>query len=110
MLHQTAFQSFADTTEPSQGAPRLAALRAELKRRGLEGFIVPRSDEHQGEYVPPRAERLSWLTGFTGSAGVAVVLAERAALFVDGRYTLQAPAQIDGASFEVRHLVEQPPE
>ena len=66
MLHQTAFQSFADTTEPSQGAPRLAALRAELKRRGLEGFIVPRSDEHQGEYVPPRAERLSWLTAFTG--------------------------------------------
>ena len=65
MLHQTAFQSFADTTDPSQGAPRLASLRAELKRRGLEGFIIPRADEHQGEYVPPRAERLSWLTAFT---------------------------------------------
>jgi Xaa-Pro aminopeptidase len=94
----------------SELAGRLAALRQELARRGLSGFIVPRADEHQGEYVPPRAERLAWLTGFTGSAGVAAVLADRAALFVDGRYTLQAPAQIDGASFEVRHLVDQPPE
>src|ERR1700675_4450196 len=71
-------------------AERLAALRKELARRGLAGFLVPRADEHQGEYVPPRAERLAWLTGFTGSAGLAAVLAERAAIFVDGRYTLQA--------------------
>jgi len=89
---------------------RLAALRNELARRELAGFVVPRADEHQGEYVPPRAERLAWITGFTGSAGVAIVLASKAALFVDGRYTLQAPAQIDTDSFEVRHVVEQPPE
>ncbi|MBI1210624.1 MAG: M24 family metallopeptidase [Alphaproteobacteria bacterium] len=109
MLHQTAFQSFADTTDPSQGAPRLAALRAELKRRGLEGFIVPRADEHQGEYVPPRAERLSWLTAFTGSAGVAVVLQSKAAIFIDGRYTVQAKEQVDPAQFENLSLIDQPP-
>jgi Xaa-Pro aminopeptidase len=88
---------------------RLARLRRELAARGLDGFIVPRSDEHQGEYVPPRGQRLTWLTGFTGSAGLAVVLRDRAALFVDGRYTLQAAAQVDTALFEVRHLIEQPP-
>ncbi len=90
-------------------AERLAQLRRELARRELEGFIVPRGDEHQGEYVPPRAERLAWLTGFTGSAGAAVVLAEKAALFVDGRYTLQAAAQTDPALFERRHLGDEPP-
>ena len=89
-------------------AKKLARLRAELAREGVAGFIVPRADEHQGEYVPPSAERLAWLTGFTGSAGLAVVLRERAAVFVDGRYTLQAEAQVDGALFERRHLVEQP--
>ena len=109
MLHQTAFQSFADTTEPSQGAPRLAALRAELKRRGLDGFIVPRADEHQGEYVPPRAERLSWLTAFTGSAGVAVVLQAKAAIFIDGRYTVQAHEQVDATQFENASLIDNPP-
>jgi Xaa-Pro aminopeptidase len=88
---------------------RLARLRRELGRRGLGGFIVPRADEHQGEYVPPRGQRLHWLTGFTGSAGLAVVLAERAALFVDGRYTLQAARQVDGRSFELHHLIEEPP-
>jgi Xaa-Pro aminopeptidase len=109
MLHQTAFQSFADTTDPSQGAPRLAALRAELARRGLEGFIIPRADEHQGEYVPPRAERLSWLTAFTGSAGVAVVLRTKAAVFIDGRYTVQAREQVDATQFENLSLIDQPP-
>ena len=74
---------------PRLCAPRLAALRAELAKRGLDGFVIPHTDEHQGEYVPKRAERLAWLTGFTGSAGAAVVLAEKAAVFVDGRYTLQ---------------------
>jgi Xaa-Pro aminopeptidase len=92
------------------GPERLALLRAELARRGLDGFIVPRADEHQGEYVAPYAMRLAWVTGFTGSAGVAVVLAERAALFVDGRYTLQARHEVDPALFETCHLVEQPPE
>ncbi|MDE2164861.1 MAG: aminopeptidase P family protein [Alphaproteobacteria bacterium] len=89
-------------------AEKLARLRAELGRQGAAGFIVPRADEHQGEYVPPSAERLAWLTSFTGSAGLAVVLRERAAIFVDGRYTLQAKAQIDGKLYERRHLVEQP--
>jgi Xaa-Pro aminopeptidase len=88
---------------------RLVRLRTELASRGLDGFIVPRADEHQGEYVPPRGQRLAWLTGFTGSAGLAIVLRDRAALFVDGRYTLQAAAQIDAGLFEVRHLVEEPP-
>jgi len=89
-------------------AKKLARFRAELAREGVAGFIVPRADEYQGEYVPPSAERLAWLTGFTGSAGLAVVLRERAAVFVDGRYTLQAEAQVDGALYERRHLVEQP--
>jgi Xaa-Pro aminopeptidase len=90
-------------------AERLARLRRELAARGLDGFVVPRSDEHQGEYVPPRGQRLAWLTGFTGSAGLAVVLRDRAALFVDGRYTLQAAQQVDASLFEIRHLIEEPP-
>ena len=76
-------------------AARLDRLREELAAQGLDGFIVPRADEHQGEYVPPCGQRLAWLTGFTGSAGMAIVLRDRAALFVDGRYTLQAAAQVD---------------
>jgi Xaa-Pro aminopeptidase len=70
-----------------------------LARRGLDGFLVPRADEHQGEYVPARAERLAWLTGFTGSAGNAAVLRDAAAVFVDGRYTLQVAVQVDGGLF-----------
>ena len=76
---------------------RVAALRRALADAGLDGFIVPRADEHLGEYVPACAERLAWLTGFTGSAGTAVILREAAALVVDGRYTLQAAAQVDTA-------------
>jgi Xaa-Pro aminopeptidase len=90
-------------------AARLLLLRDELKERRLDGFIVPRADEHQGEYVPACGQRLAWLTGFTGSAGLAIVLGQRAALFVDGRYTLQAAAQADGALFEIRHLIDEPP-
>lgn len=95
---------------PETAAGRLAAVRAELARRGLAGFLVPRADEHQGEYVARRAERLAWLTGFTGSAGLAVVLAETAAIFVDGRYVLQARNQTDGALYQRRHLIETPPQ
>jgi len=109
MLHQTKFQSFAETTSPTQGPPRLAALRAELKKRGLDGFIVPRADEYQGEYVPPRADRLAYLTGFTGSAGAAVVLLDKAAIFTDGRYTVQTKEQVDPNAFEYRSLVDEPP-
>ena len=88
---------------------RLAALRAELVRQDLDGFIVPRADEHLGEYVPPSAERLAWLTGFTGSAGLAVVLRDHAAVFTDGRYVLQLAEQTDPALWERRHIVEEPP-
>ena len=97
-----------DGIDTPQQAERLAALRAALARRGLDGFVVPLSDEHQGEYVARRSQRLAWLTGFTGSAGMAIVLAERAALFVDGRYTLQAAAQVDGGLYEHRHVTEAP--
>ncbi len=108
-MFEAHFQSFEDRGARGNSTPRLAALRAELKRRGLDGFIVPRADRYQNEYVPPCAERLAWLTGFTGSAGLAVVLAGRAALFVDGRYTVQARDEVDAAAFTVEHLVEHPP-
>jgi Xaa-Pro aminopeptidase len=107
-MFEARFQSFEDRGDRAAGAPRVAALRAELKRRGLDGFIVPRADRFQNEYVPPCAERLAWLTGFTGSAGVAVVLAERAVIFVDGRYLVQAREEVDGAIFAIEHLIEQP--
>ncbi|HXZ02303.1 MAG TPA: aminopeptidase P family protein [Stellaceae bacterium] len=87
---------------------RLGRLRAELARRGVHGFLVPRADEHQGEYVPACARRLAWLTGFTGSAGLAVVLPAAAAIFVDGRYTLQAKAEVDAALYLHRHITEEP--
>ncbi|MCL4675135.1 MAG: M24 family metallopeptidase, partial [Pararhodobacter sp.] len=93
------FQTFTASTRPEQGPPRLALLRAELARRGLAGFLVPRSDAHQGEYVSPHDERLAWLTGFTGSAGFCVVLQEVAGVFIDGRYTLQVRDQIDLKAF-----------
>jgi len=94
------FQTFDEQSDASQCAARLMALRIELGTRSLDGFLVPRSDEHQGEYVPKRAERLAFLTGFTGSAGLAVVLMEKAAVFVDGRYTLQLRNQTDTSLFE----------
>src|SRR3954467_9809927 len=84
----------------------LTAVRDELARCGLDGFIVPRSDEHQNEYVPPSAERLAWLTGFTGSAGLAIVLADKAAVFIDGRYTLQVKDQGDVGVFEPVAIAE----
>jgi Xaa-Pro aminopeptidase len=90
-------------------AGRLSALRATLAAAGLDGFIVPRADEHLGEYVPPSAERLAWLTGFTGSAGIALVLAERAAVFSDGRYVLQLSQETDGTLWERLHVTDNPP-
>ncbi|HEX2726535.1 MAG TPA: aminopeptidase P family protein [Beijerinckiaceae bacterium] len=102
------FQSFDDPADSGQGPGRIAALRAELARRGLAGFIVPRADEHQSEYVPKNAERLAWLTGFTGSAGTAVILLDKAALVVDGRYTLQAAEQVDTAVITPMQMSETP--
>jgi Xaa-Pro aminopeptidase len=89
-------------------ASRLIAVREELARQGLDGFIVPRADEHLGEYVPAAAERLAWLTGFTGSAGLAIVLADKAAVFTDGRYVLQLAQQTDPALWERRHVTDEP--
>lgn len=97
-------------TEISRNEGRLTALRQVLRDRRVDGFVVPRADEFQGEMVPPGSERLAWLTGFTGSAGIAVILADRAVLFVDGRYTLQARTQVDPALYEIRHLTDEPPE
>ena len=88
---------------------RLAAVRAELVQQGLTGFLVPRGDEHLGEYVPPSAERLAWLTGFTGSAGMAVVLPDKAAVWSDGRYVLQLASQTDPTLWQCLHLTEAPP-
>jgi Xaa-Pro aminopeptidase len=89
------FQTFDATTTPHTGGPRLAALREQLKREGLDGFVIPRADAHQGEYVADCDKRLAWLTGFTGSAGFCVALAETAGVFIDGRYTLQVRDQVD---------------
>jgi len=108
-VFESRFQSFAAQGDPSHGAARVNELRAELAREGLAGFIVPRADEHQNEYVPAGAERLRWLTGFAGSAGVAVVLKDSAALFVDGRYTEQVKHEADGSVFEFRHVTDEPP-
>src|SRR3546814_10696655 len=83
---------------------RLSALRDELKTRKLSGFVVPLTDEHMSEYVGEYAQRLAWLTGFEGSAGTAVVLEGEAALFVDGRYTLQVRAQVDGRFWQYEQV------
>ncbi|MDQ8727826.1 aminopeptidase P family protein [Bradyrhizobium sp. LHD-71] len=109
-MFEAHFQTFEDPEGGVALGARLAALREELTRRNLTGFVVPRADSHQNEYVPPSDERLAWLSGFTGSAGLAVVLADRAVLFVDGRYTLQAAQQIDTAAWTVASLVDPPPE
>jgi len=87
---------------------RLACVRQHMKARGLDALIVPRADEYLGEYIPERNERLRWVSGFTGSAGVVIVLAERAAIFVDGRYTVQVRKQVSGELFEILHLLETP--
>jgi len=108
-MFEAQFQSFDDRAGRGDSAPRVEALRAELKTRGLDGFIAPRTDRFQNEYVPPSDERLAWLTGFTGSAGRAIIHADRAILFVDGRYQVQVREEVDGATFSIEHLVECPP-
>ncbi len=104
------FQSFKDIADPSKGKPRLALLRSELKKRKLAAFLIPRADQYKNEYVPACAERLKWLTGFTGSAGMAIAGTYSAALFVDGRYTLQAPEQVDTRVFDILQIPENTPE
>lgn len=95
------FQNFDLPDDKAHGAARLASLRAAMREAGVDGFVIPRADAHQGENVAPCDERLAWLTGFTGSAGLCIALADRAAVFVDGRYTLQARGQVDTAAFEI---------
>jgi Xaa-Pro aminopeptidase len=93
------FQTFDDATSPDQGPPRLKALRQELENEGFDGFLIPRADAHQGEYVAPSDDRLAWLTGFTGSAGFCAALRDIAGVFIDGRYRVQVKAQVDLGHF-----------
>ena len=91
------------------GADRLEALRAALREAGVDGFVLARTDMYGSEYLPASEERVAWLTGFTGSAARVVILPETAALFTDGRYTLQVQDEVDTARFETPHLVHEPP-
>jgi Xaa-Pro aminopeptidase len=104
------FQTFEEPETGVALTARLSAFREELARHNLTGFVVPRADQQQNEYVAPSEERLAWLTGFTGSAGLAIVLAREAAVFVDGRYTLQAGKQVDTKAWAVESLVDPPPD
>src|SRR5262245_36573602 len=109
-MFEAHFQTFEDPEGGVALSARLGAFREELARRKLTGFVIPRADQQQNEYVPPSEERLAWLTGFTGSAGLAIVLTKEAAVFVDGRYTLQAGKQVDRKAWHVEPLVDPPPE
>src|SRR5882757_2919207 len=109
-MFEAHFQTFEEPESGVALTARLSALREELARRRLTGFVVPRADQQQNEYVAPSEERLAWLTGFTGSAGLAMVLSQQAALFVDGRYTLQAAKQVDGRAWSIESLIDPPPE
>jgi Xaa-Pro aminopeptidase len=109
-MFEAHFQTFEEPESGVALTARLAAFREELARRKLTGFVIPRADQQQNEYVAPSEERLAWLTGFTGSAGMAVVLTQQAAVFVDGRYTLQAAKQVDHKAWSVEPLADPPPE
>jgi Xaa-Pro aminopeptidase len=109
-MFEAHFQTFEEPESGVALTARLSAFREELARRKLTGFVIPRADQQQNEYVAPSEERLAWLTGFTGSAGLAIVLTHEAALFVDGRYTLQAAKQVDGKAWTVESLIDPPPE
>jgi Xaa-Pro aminopeptidase len=109
-MYEALFQIFEEPETGVALTARLSAFREELAQRHLTGFVVPRADQQQNEYVAPSEERLAWLTGFTGSAGLAVILSREAALFVDGRYTLQAAKQVDAKAWSVEPLVDPPPE
>src|SRR6201996_1700445 len=103
------FQSFEVTSTPQFGRERVAGLRAAFATLDIDAFLVPRADEFQGEYVPACSERLAWLTGFTGSARIALVTPSQAVVFVDGRYTTQLRDQVDATVFSGGDLVGDPP-
>src|ERR1700674_211311 len=109
-MFEAHFQTFEEPEGGVALTARLGAFRDELARRKLTGFVIPRADQQQNEYVPPSEERLAWLTGFTGSAGLAMVLTQTAAVFVDGRYTLQAAKQVDRKAWDIEPLADPPPE
>ena len=109
-MFEAHFQTFEEPETGVALTARLSAFREELARRKLTGFVIPRADQQQNEYVAPSEERLAWLTGFTGSAGMAVVLTQEAAVFVDGRYTLQAAKQVDHKAWSIEPLADPPPE
>ncbi len=109
-MYEAHFQTFEEPESGVALTARLAAFREELARRKLTGFVIPRADQQQNEYVAPSEERLAWLTGFTGSAGLAIVLTRQAAVFVDGRYTLQAAKQVDIHAWSIEPLVDPSPE
>jgi len=109
-MFERLFQSFEEASDRGASAARIEALRSELARQGLDGFVVPRADRHQGEYVPPSEERLAWLTGFPGSAGTAIVLKDKAAIFVDGRYALAVVDQVDRAVVTPVPVAQEKPE
>src|ERR1700750_313261 len=109
-MFEAHFQTFEEPESGVALTARLGRFREELARRKLTGFVIPRADQQQNEYVAPSEERLAWLTGFTGSAGLAVVLTKEAAVFVDGRYTLQAAKQVDGKAWKIETVGDPPPE
>ena len=104
------FQTFEPVSDRSFAGKHLPLLRAELKKQNLDGYIIPHDDEYQNEYIPAYAERLMWATGFSGSAGAALVLMDKAFMFTDGRYTLQVRSQADSAYFEYIDITETAPD
>src|ERR1700738_245956 len=109
-MFEAHFQTFEEPEGGVALTARLAAFREELARRKLTGFVIPRADQQQNEYVAPSEEPLGSLTRVTGSAGLAIVLTQEAAVFVDGRYTLQAAKQVDRKAWSVEPLVDSSPE
>jgi Xaa-Pro aminopeptidase len=108
-MFESQYQSYLSSSDPSQAKGRVRALRVAMIAMGIDGFIVPHSDRHQNEYLPASEERLAWLTGFTGSAGTAIILADSAAIFVDGRYFLQVREQTDDSIFIYCDVMTEPP-
>src|SRR3978361_2317691 len=107
-MYEAHFQTFEEPESGVALTARLSAFREELERRKLTGVAIPHPDQQQQPYAAPSEERLAWLTGFTGSAGLAMVLSQQAALFVDGRYTLQAAKQVDGKAWNIESLIDPP--